>query len=60
MMMLGNKMTLAVLATLVSCAAAQPQNGVYGLGTVVDIHGRNASLAQFAGNVSIFVNVATY
>jgi len=26
----------------------------------VDIHGRNASLAQFAGNVSIFVNVATY
>jgi len=33
---------------------------VYALGNVVDIAGNNVSMAQYAGNVSIVVNVATF
>ena len=53
------------LAALVAAASADAvvstpfDAGVYGL-SAVDIDGKNVSLAQYAGNVSLFVNVATY
>eukprot|EP00210_Caulerpa_lentillifera_P009393 g8955.t1 len=35
-------------------------NGLYSLGSIVDVTGRVRDLSEFAGNVSIVVNVASH
>jgi len=53
---------LAVLSCLVApgLAFGGPATGLYGIGDVVGIDGKTISMAEFQGNVTVVVNVATF
>ena len=47
------------LACLVAAAAAGPAS-LYDVGSVIDIDGKNVSLSDYKGKVTLVTNVATY
>jgi len=52
-------MQFILASTYLVAAAAGASASVYDL-SAIDIDGANVTLSSFAGNVSLFVNVATF